>query len=260
MHLSAFDSFLWATGALGQAVLLFVLFFRARAKKFAIFTTWVAWSFTGAIALFFLHRYAGERAYYAGYWIDGTVDMLLQVGVVYEVASHLFAPLGSWAPDVRNSFMKLVSASIVGAFALAMLASPKSSTLVGTIVARGSFFSAALMTELFAGLVALSATAGLPWKTHLARVTQALGTYSVLCVILDVSSSWIGWTHQPHTMRAISQLRIFAYDTALVYWSVMLWREAAPTRELPDSMRMQIFRLHRQVEYDLGRIRGWRKI
>jgi len=260
MHLSAFDGFLWGTGVSCQAVLLAVLFFRNRAKEFPIFTALVGWSFSGAIVLYFLHRYAGPWTYYYGYWIAGTVDMLMQVAVVCEVASHVFAPLGRWAPDVRHSFIKLAGGSIVFALVLAMLQSPDRSTFMETVIARGTLFSAVLMSELFVGLVAVSATAGLPWKTHVARITQALGAYSILCVMLDTSTTWMAWPHQAHAMHAVSQVRILAYNIALIYWSVMLWRNAPAPRELPDSMRMQIFQLHRQIEYDLGRIRGWRKI
>lgn len=260
MHVSAFDGFLWAVGALGQAVLLFVVFVRHRAKEFPVFTALVGWSFSGAVALYFLRRLAGPWAYYYAYWIVGTVDMLIQVAVVCEVASHVFAPLGQWAPDVRQSFIKLAGGSIVFALVLAILQSPGRSTFMETAIARGTLFSAVLMSELFVGLVALSATAGLPWKTHVARITQGLGAYSILCVILDTSTAWMAWPHQAHAIHAVSQVRIVAYNIALVYWSVMLWRDAPAPRELPDSMRIQIFQLHRQVEYDLGRIRGWRKI
>jgi hypothetical protein len=260
MHLSAFDTLLWATGVLGQIVLLFVLFFRQRARSFPIFTSLVAGAFCSSIVLYFLYQHAGRRAYYYGYWTYGTIDMLIQLAVVYEIASHLFAPLGSWAPDVRKSFVSLAGGSILIALLLIMLAAPVRPTFMETVIARGTFFSAALMTELFVGLVALSAAAGLPWRTHVARITQALGAYSVLCVVLDTFTTWLGWAHQSHTMHAITQVRIVAYDSAIGYWIVMLWREAPKPREMPESIRIQIFHLQRQVEYDLGRIRGWRKI
>jgi hypothetical protein len=260
MHLSAFDNILWATGLIGQAVLLLVLFHRKRARFFPIFTTMVGLSFLGSTVLYFVYSHWGGRAYYYGYWTLGTTDMLIQLGVVYEIASHVFAPLGTWAVDVRNSFIRLVGGSVLVALLLTMLASPARSSTMETVIARGTFFSSALMTELFVGLVALSAVAGLPWKTHVARIAQAQGVYSLLCVVLDTSTSWLGWAHQADAIHTLSQVRIVAYLGALVYWIATLWQEAPEPREMPALMRMQIFHLQRQVEYDLGRIRGWRKI
>jgi hypothetical protein len=260
MHVSAFDSSIWATGLIGQAVLLLVLLYRHRANSFPIFTTMVALSFAGSCGLYFVYSHWGHRAYYFAYWAYGTVDMMIQLAVVYEIASHLFAPLGTWAPDVRKSFIRLVSGSIFIASILTALASPVRSSFMETVIARGTFFSSALMTELFVGLVALSAVAGLPWGTHVARVAQAQGAYSLICVILDTSTSWLGWAHEANTIHTLSQVRIVAYLGVLAYWIIMLWQEAPEPRQMPDSMRMQIFHLQRQVEYDLGRIRGWRKI
>jgi hypothetical protein len=260
MHLSAFDSLLWATGTAGQMILLFVLFYRDRAREFPVFTVLVGWSCASSLALYLLYEHAGHTAYYYAYWTSGMVDMSIQFAVVYEIASRVFAPLGSWAPDVRNSFIRLVGGSVLVALLLIILASPVRSSIVETVVARGTFFSAALMTELFVGLVMLSATAGLPWKTHVARITQALGAYSLLCVILDTLTTWMRWEHEGNLMHTISQVRVVAYNAALAYWVLMLWRDAPEPRQMPESMRMQIYHLQRQVEYDLGRIRGWRKI
>lgn len=259
MHLSAFDSFLWATGFTGQAILLCILFYRRRAKAFPIFTTMLALSLVGSPVLYFVNSHWGHRAYYYGYWIFGTAGMLVQLGVVYEIAAHVFAPLGKWAPDVRHSFIRLVGGSMLIALVLTLLASPARIRFMETVVVRGMFFSSTLMTELFVGLVVVSAGAGLPWKTDVARIAQGLGVYSLVSVIQDTSMSWVGWVHQASTIHLLSQIRITALLGVLGYWIVTLWQKAPEPREMPDSMRVQIFHLQRQVEYDLGRIRGWRK-
>lgn len=260
MHVSAFDCFLWATGFAGQIAVLAVLFIRGRAKLFPIFTSLIAFSFAGSAGLYFVYKHLGHRTYYYDYWLVGLIDMLIQLAVVYEIASHVFAPLGRWAPDVRNSFVRLVGAAVLVAICLMALASPVRSTFVETVIARGTFFSSALTTELFVGLVALSAVAGLPWRTHVARIAQGQGAFSLVSVILDTTSTWLGWAHQANTIHTLAQVRILTYLLALGYWTVTLWQDAPETREMPDSMRMQIFHLQRQLEYDLGRIRGWRKI
>lgn len=260
MHLSAFDSFLWATGFAGQAILIAILFYRHRAKDFPIFTSMLAVSFVGSPVLYFVYSHLGHRAYYYGYWTFGTASMLFQLGLVYEIASHVFAPLGKWAPDVRHSLIRLVGGSVLVALILMLLASPSRSRLMESVIVRGTFFSSALMTELFVGLLVLSVGAGLPWRTDAARIAQGQGIYCLISLIQDTYTSWLGWTHHANTIHLLSQSRIVVLLGVLAYWIVTLWREAPEPREMPDSMRIQIFHLQRQVEYDLGRIRGWRKI
>lgn len=259
MQISAFDRLLWATGFVEQAMLLYVLFARGRAKTFPIFTTMVARTFIGTAILYFVFTYDSHRAYYDSYWIAGALDMLLQLGVVYEIARHVFAPLGQWAPDIRKSVIQLVGGSIVVDIVLTALVSPAKQSAMQTVIARGTFFSSMLMTELFVGLVALSATAGLPWRTHVARIAQGQGAYSFVGILFDITTSWMGWTRQANIIHTLSQVRIAGYLSVLTYWIVTLWQEAPEPRTLSDSVRGQIFQLNRQIEYDLGRIRGWRK-
>jgi len=260
MHLSAIDRLFWATGFIGQIILVLVLSRRGLVKSFPIFTTATAGSLVRTGTMYFVFLYGSHRTYYYSYWSLASLDMLLQLGVVYEVASHLFAPLGRWPHDARTSFIRLVGISILVDIALTALASPARTSLMETVVARGTFFSSTLMTELFVGLVALSATAGFPWGTHVARIAQGLGAYSLVGVLFDTTTSWMGWAHQATTIHALSLVRIGAYLTALTYWIVTLWQDAPEPRRLSEPMRGQIFSLNRQLEYDLGRIRGWRKI
>ena len=116
---------------------------------------------------------------------------------------------------------------------------------------------AVLMSELFVGMLALSATVGLPWKTHVARIAQGLGAYSIVCVVTDAISSYFG--NEPHIFAVLASIRNTASIICEGYWIVMLWQEAPAPRELPESMLAQIYALQQQVEYDLARIRNWRR-
>jgi len=260
MHLSAFDRLFWATGFIGQIILLVVLVARDRVRAFPLFTAMVASSFLSTFVMYFVYLYGSPESYYYGYWIVGTINMLLQLGMVYEIASCLFAPLGHWAQDAKSSFIRIVGISILVDIILTALCSPVKSTLMQTVVTRGTFFCSALMSELFVGLFVLAATGGFPWKTHVGRIAQGLGAYSFVGVLFDTTTSWMGWTHQASTIHALSMVKVVAYLGALTYWIVSLWYDAPEPRTLSEPMRAQIFGLHRQLEYDLGKIRGWRKI
>src|SRR5438874_2707317 len=239
MHLSAVDRLFWATGFLGQMILLVVLFSRGRAKQFPFFTILAADSFLKTGVMYFVYHYASQRTYYYTYWITGAENMLLQLGLVYEIASHLFAPLGRWASDVRASFIRLIGISVLIDIALTALASPARIGTFETVVTRGTFFSSTLMTELFVGLVVVSATAGFPWRTHVARIAQGQGAYCLVGVLYDTTTSWMSWAHQASTIRALAEMKVGAYLAALGFWIVTLWQEAPEPRRLSEPMRGQ---------------------
>jgi hypothetical protein len=186
------------------------------------------------------------------------VDEILQLFVVYELAVHVFRPTGVWARDVNKTFIGVVCASTVVALLLTWLAHPAAHLPLQTFILRSNFFSAALMSELFVGMVVLSATAGLPWRTHVARIAQGLGAYSLVCVALDIVINYVSVNRHPHVLAEFADLQTLTYFGCEVFWIVMLWQEAPAPRELPESMRMQIYSLQKRVEYDLIKIRTWR--
>jgi hypothetical protein len=258
MQLDGFNRFVWAAGLFGHVLLLGVLFVRHHAASFPAFTTYVAEKSVTTIVLFFVLNHSSSAAYRHFYWSLGLVDEVLQLLVFYELAAHVFCPTGVWARDVRRVFLGVISAGAVTTLLLAWLAQPTAHSLVRTFILRSNFFSAALMSELFVAMLVLSSTAGLPWNTHVARITQGLGTYSIVCVATDIILNSVSLSQHRLVDRELSHLRILVYLGCEAYWIVTLWQEAPAPRELPESMRAQIYALHKKVEYDLIRIRDWR--
>jgi hypothetical protein len=259
MHLTGFDRFTWAAAFYGHLLLLFVIFARGRAKAFPFFTAYIAENIVKTAALYLILNHLSFDAYSGAYLFFATADEVLQLLVFYELAVHVFCPTGVWASDVRKTFVGLICASVLVALALTWLSAPHTSSATQTFILRANFLSAALMSELFVGMVALSATAGLPWKTHVARIAQGLGAYSLVCVAKDIAVNYIGLGQDTHVIAELNHLRVLTYLVCETFWIVMLWQEAPAPRELPEAMRVQIYTLQRQVEYDLVRIRGWRK-
>jgi hypothetical protein len=186
----------------------------------------------------------------------GVLDEALQFLVLLELALHVFRPTGVWARDVWKTFAGMACASVIVALPLTWMAAPRSATWGRALVLWGNFFSAALLSELLVAMLALSATAGLPWKTHVARIAQGLGVYSMVCVAIDIVSRYLG--NDSHAYKSLSHIRIATYLACEGYWIATLWQEAPAPRELPESMLTQIYALQRQVEYDLRKIRDWR--
>jgi hypothetical protein len=258
MHLTGFDRFVWAATFCGHLALLLVLLARGRARSFPAFTTYVVERIGTSVVLYFVFSHLSFSTYQHWYWSLYVLDELLQLLVFYELAAKVFCPTGAWARDVRGTFIGLVGASVLLSLLLTWLAYPRAPLHIQTFVLRSNFFSAALMSQLFVGMVVLSSTAGLPWKTHVARIAQGLGAYSIVCVAKDILINYVGLSQHALLYNELSHFRILTYLGCEVFWIVMLWREAPAPRDLSKSTRTQIYKLHKQVEYDLTRIRTWR--
>jgi hypothetical protein len=259
MHLTGLDLLFWAAGLLGHLTLLIVLWMRGRTRAFPLFTALIALNVVRTAALYFVLQHGTKHSYFYTYWSLATLDTVLQLCVVYEMSSHVFRPLGDWARDVRTSVVWLIFGSITIASGLTWLATPTARIWVQAVVIKGGFFSSVLMSELFVGMIALSVTAGLPWKTHVARISQGLGVYSMIDVLIEGGHSYFGLAHRTQTYVALTHLRMSVYLVCIVYWIVMLWRDAPEPRALPSKMHKQLFTLQRSVEYDLRKLRSWRR-
>jgi hypothetical protein len=259
MRLNGIDYLLWAAGFLAEIVLLVVLLARRRARSFPFFTAWISENIVTAIVLYIVSRHGSKHAYLLVYLWTGCLDLGLQLAVFFELASHVFRPVGKWAPDIRDTFVGLICGSTVIAVGVTLLTTPPSRTWLRGLIIRGNFSSSVLMSELFVGMVVLSTTARLPWKTHVARIAQGLGFYSLIGIVTEAGHSLFGLDHSAVVSTALSYVRMSSFVFCTGYWIVMLWREAPAPRPLPEAMRMQLLGLHRRLEWDLGKIRGWKR-
>jgi hypothetical protein len=258
MHLTWTMLFFWAAGTALQVVLLVVLLTRHRATTFPIFTVFTAFNIVRAVVTYpIAMRGTNTHSYYVAYFAFAILDFALQFWITYELASHIFRPTGTWAPDVRKGVLILTIASFVVAAALVCIPSPPEKTLLGTLLDRGNLFSSALQCELFIGMIALSATARLPWKTHVARIAQGLGFYSLIGLLLDASQNVL--VRSSASFIAVDYIRDVTYLLCETYWIVMLWKEAPAPQELPEETRMQLFTLQRRVAYDLRKLRALKR-
>jgi hypothetical protein len=260
MHLTGLDFFFWAVSFLENLGLLFVLWYRRRARSFPLFTALALLSVIRTIVLYFVLKYGTAQNYFDVYWSLAILDTLLELGIVYELASRVFRPVGVWARDVRGSFIWMVALSVIVALGLSWLASPPARSWEHSFVTKGTLFAAALISELFVLMMALSISAGLPWRTHVAKIAQGLGAYSLFGLLIDTGRSYFGVGREVPAFVFLSHTRIAAYIICLAYWTVMLWRKEEPSREMTQEMRERLFTLQRRVEYDLQSLRSRKKL
>ena len=252
MHLSSLDRIFWALSFFGHCILLGVLLIRARASAFPVFTTLISVNIVRTIVLFFTLRYGSKDEYFYTYWILAFVDMALQLALSYELATHVFQPLGAWAPDVRKSFFALAATSVALAVGLAWLAAPPTKTLRLAIMIRGDLFTSALMSEIFVAMVALSVTLGLPWRTHVARLAQGLGIYSLYGILTDAAHTFFPGNS---AYRTLSQMQIGLYIVCLGYWVVTLAMEEPAPRKLPVELHEELRALQERAALVLRSLR-----
>lgn len=255
MRLTSIDNLLWALSFLGHWILLGVLVLRRRASFFPIFTTLIAVNILRTIVLFFTLRLASSEGYFYTYWTLAIADTGLQLAIAYELASKVFRPLGAWAPDVRQSFLAISGVSIAIAGGMTWLAAPPTRTLRLATVIRGDFFVSALMTELFVAMVALSVTLGLPWRTHVARIAQGMGVFSMYCIFTDAAHSYFGSDLVVNTYRLLSRMQIVLYLGCIAYWSVTLAKKEPEPRKMPVELHDELRRLQGRAALMLKSLR-----
>ncbi len=257
MHLTGAILFFWAAGLTAHIVLFVVLLSRHRVRTFPAFTTLIAVNILNSIVLLEVAVHGSKHAYFVAYFAFAILDLVLQLSVTYELASHVFCPTGTWARDIRKGFLMLVVGSIAIALALACLPSPPEKTILGMLLDRGNLFSSALQCELFVGMIAFSSTAGLPWNTHVARIAQGLGFYSLVELLVEAGHNIL--VRNTAAYSSMTYLRMSTYLLCASYWIVMLWLPAPAPQELPEEARRQLFTLQRRVEYDLRKLRALKR-
>ncbi len=257
MHLTGAILFFWAAGLTAHIVLLFVLLGRQRAGTFPAFTTLIAVNILNSVVLYQVAVHGSKHAYFVAYFAFAILDLILQLSVTYELARRVFCPTGTWASDIRNGFFVLVLGSIAIALALACLPSPPEKTVLGMLLDRGNLFSSALQCELLVGMIAFSSTAGLPWNTHVARIAQGLGFYSLLGLMTEAAHNIL--VRNTTAYASMTYLRMSTYLFCVSYWIVMLWLPAPAPQGLPEEARRQLFTLQRRVEYDLRKLRALKR-
>jgi hypothetical protein len=260
MRLTGLDFLFWAAGFVEQLALLFVLWYRRRAWVFPYFTALITLNVVRTIVLYIVLHFGTKAGYAYTYWSAAALDVILQLCVVYEVASRVFRPLDIWARDVRSTFVWLVGLSIFVAFGLSWLESPPARTWIQAFATKGNLFTAALQIELFVVMMALSGSARLPWKTHVAKIAQGLGAYALISVLFETGHSYFGMGRELPVFILLSHVRMAAYLGCVSYWIISLWNDERPARKMTEQMRESIFTLQTQVEYQLRDLRSRKKL
>jgi hypothetical protein len=234
------DQTLWAVTFAEDLILIAVLFVRGRTRSYRFFTALIGLDVVRTVVLFLIQRHGTKATYFYTYWSLALVDVLLQLGVLHDVASQIFRAAGEWARGARRGLMWLIVVSAVVGVVLTWIPHPAVVLRLQVVLLKGNFFSAVLVSELSVGILVLSVRAGLPWNTHVARIMHGFIVYSLCTMALETARTYFGVTATSHAYNRISHVRIGVYVLCMAYWSVTLCWEAPPPRQMTDMMRGQL--------------------
>jgi hypothetical protein len=251
LRVTRLDLLFWTTGFLTNAALLFVLYHRGRARRVLFFTALIALNVMRTIVLYLVLHFGSKAAYFYSYWSFLLLDTILQLAVVYEIASSVFRPLNIWAQDLRRSFTQVALLSLAIAAGLTWLAEPVVRNGIRAFTSRGNLFSAVLLSELFVAMMALSIRSGIPWKAHVAKIAQGFGAYSVVTVMIEGAQTYLGAAPDQPAFIALSYVRMACYLGCAAYWTVSLWCDEQPIFIMTVEMHERLFTFQTQVDYYL---------
>src|ERR1700743_503145 len=183
---------LWAAGFIAHACFLFILLSRGRLKTFPVFTTWTGFNVVRTILLFTVYSYGSKHLYGNVYWSASGLDLVLQVGVVFEIARVVLKPTGTWVRDAKKTFLLI---GMVGAAFAALIAysiNPSSDSSLGFWIEKGNLFSSMLTVELFVSMAFASTSLGLVWTSHVMRIGQGWAVWAVVALFIEGAYSYFG--------------------------------------------------------------------
>jgi hypothetical protein len=256
MRLTSLDFLFWAVGFLVNTTLLVILWYRRRVTQVPFFTAMISLVVLKTVVLFLVQRFATREPYFYTYWSLSALDMLLQLCVVYELASKVFRPLQVWAPAIRSRSIWFMNVSVAVALCLAWLASPVAQTWERSIVTKGNLFAEALMSELFIAMLVFSMHAGFSWKAHAAAIAQGLGAYSLVTMLVETGHSYFGVGREMPVFITLSHVRMLAYLGCVTYWIFSLSRDEQPARPMSREMMATVMTLQAQMSSDLQNLRS----
>ena len=234
MSFTSFQSVLWAAGLLGHVALLLVLLTRGGARSFPFFTGWIGFQIAETLALFALHRSGQDDLYYDVYWYAHIPELLLVLGIAFEVARHVLRASGEWSWGVRTPFTAFAAAAVVIAFFMAIALHPELPTTSLGWLYPSKLFCSALIFELGLAVMLTAHQFGLAWRNR----------------VMGLAQGWIGWSGVSFAAEAVRsyfpqsqigpllvQLRMYAYLAAVVLWTVTFWRPEPARRPMTSGMR-----------------------
>ncbi len=255
MNLSALDYVLWAANFIGVAAILFILISRRRWREFPVFTALNGSYMAAGVLLFAVNLGRSLFWYERVYYTTDFINLILWLGVVWEIARIVLRPTGSWVRDARKQFLLWSASGLALAVALPFLIVRPDSDLLRVWDTRFGLFDSVLLVELVTVLQLTSNRLGLSWRNHVMALASALGGLSAVTIVINGLHGLLG-VHRVYI--ALEQAAQALYPIIYVYLIVQFWREEPARRPISPELRAYILALHERVKNDLDTVNAQR--
>jgi hypothetical protein len=198
----------------------------------------------GYVALLYGSPHLYWRVYYSG----ALSEFVLQLGVIWEIASIVMRPTGTWVRDARRTFIFWGAVGILLAASLPWLVSPPSTHYWTRLEVRGNLFTSLVICELIAVLTRTSKSLGLGWRNHVMALGNGWTVWAVIAILVDGLHSYFGAVRY---FGVLEHVRMLAYLVALGYWIVQFWLEEPARKPISPELNNYIQALHRRINLDL---------
>ncbi len=249
LHHATLNDAFWAGGLSCDTALMIVLLGKRRARSFPAFTSLIGLNLVADLVLSPAIASSYRGFYLHTYWTYAAINVLIQAWIIYELASIVLKPTGTWVRDARANFLSWGAAGGLIALALAYLVSPPASTVLQRLGLRADLFTSLLICELVIVTTSASARLGLGWRNHVMAVGQAVTLWSATAVVIDSLHSYFG---NGKSFASLEYVKFLAYLAATFYCCLQLWHEEPVRQPISPELRKYIVALHRRVQYDLG--------
>ncbi len=247
MPLSLIDKLLWLLGFLQTAGLLFVLFFKGRARSVPWFTALIAFGVTRTIVLFATYWIFGRHhEYFLVYWGAAGVDLMLQIAVVYEVARTVFERSGSWVSQARRRFYLIAVLAPIIALSLSLTIQPAARTALDVWDARAGLFITTVICVLCGAVMMVSKQLGLGWRT---RVTWFMWGLMVWSLSSFVTGSLHSYWRTIDNFGKLENTLVVIYQLVTLYWIGVFWVREPQRVMAPAHVLKDLEQLRKRVHY-----------
>jgi hypothetical protein len=231
-----------ATVTLGRLAVFAILLARRRTARFPVFTTYIAFAIMQMAIQFTAYR-TGVSYFWTSNGL-GIIDMLLQLGVVYEIIGEVCDPTDTGSRQARTTLLILGLLSVFIAGGLAVVVEPRERTALLAWSIRFDLFKNLLIAELLTALILVAERKRLFLHNWVSGIAEGLALSVLTSLLIAVLHAYWGLT-QWHF--ALECLRDGAFLLASVRWFFSFWQMEPERRPLPSEIRKQLSALSRDL-------------
>lgn len=237
MQASQLDYILWIAGFFAELLLVVTLIARKGYRSFPIFTAWISWNVFSDVLLYTLFRDTSSKAYARADFTEFIVESLLELCVLFEIATNVLAPAGRTFPKALSISLGALT-TIAGIVGFIFSAHANQATLSHTrMVFVVSSTVAILRLVTFLLIAAFAQVLGLNWRNHVLQIASGLAFYAAISLIATLFQNRLhGGVGYAEHYEELSRMVIISFISAMLYWSFAFLRKEAPRKEFNSKM------------------------